>query len=445
VLREFDRQQLRVAVVGSGISGLAAAVNLERAGFSVEIIERDRQLGGRFGMAMLGDRPVMVGGKNIGLRYSAFRSVMAALGDYRYHTFGINTSRLKDGEVLALDSSRRGHSLANVWRMGKPRDFARLGMLAARIRADDRNKFLGSEYFTGLSRKYDHQPLSAHFGPEITRYLLRAMTVRMNGAEPDEVYLGTFGTNLALMLDTYEQLDQGVQPAMEAVARRIPVRLGTEVKGLVSAGGKVVGLRLSEQGGPETASHYDGVVIATPAWATGGILAADHPELGRRLGDVRYFPSTVALVQYDRPVFNPQIRALAMDEGPCSNAGAYGMEDRHIVRYTFSGRQGRRVQPTEEQLKDWIGETEERLIRYLGVGRAKREVTLVHHWDRAYSAYLPYHGEFLDDVRRAVAQLPGLVLAGDYLRGVSLEACSRSGLAAAEQLIAYLDRPDLAA
>jgi oxygen-dependent protoporphyrinogen oxidase len=271
------------------------------------------------------------------------------------------------------------------------------------------------------------------------------MTVRMNGAEPDEVYLGTFGTNLALMLDTYEQLDLGVQPAMEAVGRRIPVRLGTEVKGLVFKEGRVAGLRLSERGGPATDSDYDGVVIATPAWSASAILEADHPDLARRLTGVRYFPSTVALVQYDRPVFSPQIRALAMDEGPCSNAGAYGMQDRHIVRYTFSGRQGRRVQPTEEQLKGWIGETEERLIRYLGVGRAQREVSLVHHWDRAYSAYLPHHGDFLGDVRAAVAHLPGLELAGDYLWGVSLEACSRSGLAAGERMSQYLDQPAMTA
>jgi protoporphyrinogen/coproporphyrinogen III oxidase len=430
---------VRVAVVGSGISGLSAALHLERAGFDVDVIEREDRLGGRFGVGKLGERPVMMGGKNIGRRYTAFRRFLDTLGSYRWESFGINTSFMKEDEVLTLDSEKRGRSLANIRKMGSPRDLARLAAMVVRIRRDESNKFLGSEYFTELSRRYDHEPLSAHFDPKVVNTLLRPMTVRMNGAEPDEVYLGTFGTNLALMLDHYDQLVDGIQPALEVFSRRVTPRLNTTVEGLLVRDGRVAGVRLSENGGPVEEVEYAGVVVAAPAYAAADIVRDELPGLGKRLSEVRYNPSSVMLVEYDRPVFNTDVRALAMhDGGPCSNAGSYGMNDRHIVRYTFSGRGARGADLSMEQLDEWVGQAERRLTRYLSVSRAEPVRSVGRIWPAAYSAYLPYHGEFLADVRQTVAALPGLELSGDYLWGVSIEACTRSGNAAGSRLADHL-------
>lgn len=440
-------QGKRIAVVGAGISGMSAAAVLDGAGYDVELIDQDAVMGGRFGVGKLGERSVMLGGKNVGLKYTAFRSFLASLGDYPMEPFGINQSTMKDGEVLTLDSSKRSRSLANIRRMGSVSDLAKVARLATLIRANERNKFLGSDLFTRLSRTHDQAPLSAHFGAAFTSTLLRPMTVRMNGAEPDEVYLGTFGTNLALLLDTYEQITGGIKPALDALARRVTVRLNTTVTAVVMRNGQVTGLRLAEVGRPETEADYDGVVIATPAFATAEILASELPALSKRLSEVRYFPTTVVLVEYDRPVFTPEVRALAMnDGGPCSNAGSYGMRERHIVRYTFSGRNGRITdQPEPERVENWVSESEARLTRYLSAGRARRVNIVARNWKAGYSAYVPFHGEFLAEVNGTLSGLPGLELAGDYLWGVSIEACTRSGRAAAARLSSYLaDLPDWA-
>jgi oxygen-dependent protoporphyrinogen oxidase len=431
----------RVAVVGSGISGMSAALQLERAGYDVEVVERDDPLGGRFGVASLGDRPVMMGGKNVGRRYTAFRAWLDSLGTYEWESFGINTSVMKEDEVLTLDSTRRGRSLGSIRRMATPRDLVRLAVMTARIRADESNKFLGSKYFTELSRKHDHEPLSAHFSKKIVDSLLRPMTVRMNGAEPDDVYLGTFGTNLALLLDHYDQLVGSIQPALDAFSRRVRVRLDTTVEGLLVRGGRVTGLRMARDGAEAEDVEYDGVVVAVPAYAAADIVRSELPGLGKRLSEVRYNPSSVMLVEYDRPVFSSQVRALAIhDDGPCSNAGSYGMNDRHIVRYTFSGAGARRAELSPEQLETWVADAEQRLTRYMSVSRARPIRSVGKIWPAAYSAYLPYHGDFLTDVEHAVGSLPGLELSGDYLLGVNLEACTRAGNAAAERLGAYLGR-----
>lgn len=428
-----------MAVVGSGPSGLAAAFHLERSGCQVDLIERADVLGGRFGVGRLGERPVMMGGKNIGKLYTSFRGFTASLGRPAWEPFGINQSRVKDDRIYTLDSSKRGRSAMNLLRSGHPRDVARFARLLLRVRRDERNKFLGSPYFSDLARRSDHAPLSGHFGPYMTRYLLRPMVIRMNGAEPDEVYLGTFGTNLALLLDTYDQLEGGIQPVLERFSERVNVRLGTEVEELVMRSGVVTGLAVRENGGEPEERSYDGVVVATPAYATAAITRSTHPRLSGKLEGVRYFPSTVVLVEYDRPVFTPEVRALTMDDGPCTNAGSYGMNDRHVVRYTFSGIHAREPDPPEARIAGWVDEAEAKLARYIpGAGRALRVNSVTKHWPAAYSGYLPFHGEFLAEVRGTIAEQPGLELAGDYLRGVSIEACFRSGTDAATALTSYL-------
>jgi len=159
------------------------------------------------------------------------------------------------------------------------------------------------------------------------------------------------------------------------------------------------------------------------------------------LEEVRYFPTTVALVEYDRSVFSAEVRALAMDDGPCSNAGAYGQTDRHIVRYTFSGRDARIHDPSPAQIDEWIDGGEEQLQAQMPIARgAQRVAKISRHWTHGYCGYVPFHGRFLGDVRRGLADAPGLALAGDYLLGVSIEACVRSGLRAAESLTPQLDR-----
>jgi protoporphyrinogen/coproporphyrinogen III oxidase len=423
----FSEQQDRVAVIGSGAAGLAATYALQQRGHVVDVFEREQALGGRFGVASLGDRPVMLGGKNIGKKYTRLRSFVAAHGDHRWEPFGINASRVVDGRILTVDSSRRVKSLFNLARMGVPRDLARFGRLAASVRRSEKNRFLGSPLAAELSRDHDHAPLSEHFGDAFTRSLIRAMTIRTNGAEPDESYLGTFNTNVALLMDTYDQLTDGIQPVLEAFSATTNVRLGTTVTSLVVDGARVRGVRSVDCFGTEREEEYAAVVMAVPAHAAAKILSPTHPLLAEKLDGVQYFPATVALVQYDAPVFTPQVRAIALDGGPCSNAGSYGMDDRDIVRYTFSGAHARHASPSQDQIDQWVDDAERVLAQYLPVASRRRVHTVTRHWPTAFCAYVPFHADFLSSVVQEAGRLSGLALAGDYLRGVSLEGCFRSG------------------
>ncbi|WP_433732515.1 protoporphyrinogen/coproporphyrinogen oxidase [Nocardia sp. CA-129566] len=434
--RRADR---RLAVVGAGIAGMTAALQLHKAGYRVELIEQMEVLGGRFGVDRLGERPVMTGGKNLGRKYSALREFLAEFGEPEYEEFGINTSRVLDGEILTLDSRQSAwDKISRLRRLGPVRDLLKLAYLGFLVRRKEENRFLGSAAFTRIADRNDDRPLSAHFSPRIVRNMFRPMNVRMNGAEPDEVYLGTFGTNLNMIMDTYDQLTHGISPIIDELSELVYVRTNTKVEQVRTADGRVIGLGISEHGGPVADHYYDGVVLASPAHATAEIVKSELPALSDLLREVKYFPAAVVLVEYDRPVFGTEVRAIVLDDGPCSNAGVYGINDLHIVRYTFSGRHARPT-PTDEVLDQWIDNAERQLTGLLGVDHVNRVHTVKRIWDAAYCAYVPFHGKFLSQVHSEVATTPGLELAGDYLRGAPLEASCRSGIEAADKLVKQLE------
>ncbi|RDI46440.1 FAD-dependent oxidoreductase [Nocardia mexicana] len=423
----------RFAVVGGGMSGLAAAFHLEWAGHQVEVIESDAALGGRCGVGVLGDRPIMLGGKNIGRRYRELREFLAANGASAYEPFGINSSQVIGGKLVTLDNPGIAGLVRHLVRSGSRTDAVKMLYFGARVRFDERNRYLGSTSFARTAAAEDRVPLAAHFTPEFAGHVLRPITLRLNAAEPEEVFLGTFGVGLGMVMDRYDQLVDGIQPILDRIASRVLVRLRTRVDRIVCRDGRVIGLEISENDGSTTRFEYDGVVLATPAHAARLVVDHELPALGKLLADVTYFPSTVAVVQYDRPLFTGTVRSIAFDSGPCSAAGVYGINDLDIVRYTFSGRAAR-PQPDERQLAAWIDSAESRVRELLGTGPVAKLRTVTRSWPEAHCAYVPDHGEFLAKVREQADSIVGLELAGDYLLGAQLEACYRSGVAAATRL-----------
>ena len=121
-----------------------------------------------------------------------------------------------------------------------------------------------------------------------------------------------------------------------------------------------------------------------------------------------------------------------------SNAGAYGVEDLNVVRYTFSGRRSRIPAALEGDGDRLIAMAEETVSAHANVTGNPRRELLARKFTPGLCGYHPDQADFLTRLASAVDQLEGLVLTGDYLRGCSIEAC----FASAEQAIAGARAPN---
>jgi protoporphyrinogen/coproporphyrinogen III oxidase len=429
-----DLRGRRYAVVGGGLSGLAAAWYLQGRGAETHVLESDGELGGRASSGMLGDRLLALGGKNIGRSYTRFRAFTSSLGDHRYEYFGINSSRVIDGRMVTFDSEDRAGMLRNL-RGISARDVARLARLALVLRRDPSARYLSEANCRSLGRRYGTSSVKDVFGPRLRELVLRSLTVRVSAAEPDEVPMSNVLPYVGMMTDTYDQLAEGMHGVVAAAAQRSEVSVGTKVERLIQEEGRVTGVEVTTASGEREGKSFDGVVIATHAGAAAQLLEASVPFTATLLREVRYFPLVVLLVEYERPVFDSKVRAVVFGpEESLSNAGAYGTGDLNVVRYTFSGRRARALTEEEPDPERLATMAEAALAPHAQVLGNPRRAMIAHRFLPGLCAYHSDQAHFLERIRSEGADIEGLHLTGDYLRGCSIEAC----FASAEEAVAAI-------
>ena len=422
-------------IVGGGASGLAAAFFLRQRGLESVIVERDGVIGGRMATVQLGERSLDCGGKNIGRAYRLFREFAASLGTHRLEYFGLNSSQAIEGSVRTLEARSRWRSMASLVRGVAARDLVRFGRLLWSVKSDEAKGYLGSPFSRTLGNRYDERPASHYFSPEFCGRILRPMSVRMNGAEPDEVYVGNLTSNVRMLLDTYEQFTDGIAPVLRGFLSRYAVRLNTATEGILVSGGRATGVRVRCPDGRVAALHGAGVIVATPAHVAATFTETMLPNLSRRLRSIAYYPVSLIVAEYDRPIFSPSQRAFVFDsDTPVSNAGAYGVNDLHLVRYTFSGRASRRHISDAADDEALLAIAEGALAKYVTVPRGSRLRFAAKRFSPGLCAYAPHHARLIDDVHEELKKVTGLHLTGDYMQGASIEACFRSASACVRQL-----------
>lgn len=424
----------RVAVVGAGMSGIAAAHALSQAGFQPEILEAGATLGGRAGSLRLGDKNIDIGGKNIGRKYLRFREFIRKHGSPPLEFFGINSSTVRNGRLHTLDSQKKLASLWHVLRLVGPRDFVRLAQLARVIRGNPEEGMLGGAHFSALSEQRDHLPLSSWFDKDTVEGFLRPIILRMNGAEPDSYFFGCLGSNLRMIFDSYDQLTHGMSDLLDRFARTVQVSLNTRVVRLLWAGSRVTGVEVEHAGGGRERRQYEAVILALPAVASARLL--EGTRIQSALEAVSYNPVTLIVARYARPIFDRKIRAIVFDaESPLSNAGCYGVNDLDVVRYTLSGRVASSIDEKTDPAFV-LGLAEAQLRRFLPVSGGDRIDYVYKHFRHGLCAYSPFHHRLLQQLFDWEGSVSGLSLTGDYVRGASIEACFQ----AASESVARLTR-----
>ena len=192
--------------------------------------------------------------------------------------------------------------------------------------------------------------------------------------------------------------------------------------------------RIAITGG--SAYDADAVVLALPAWAAGRVLETIGVHHGRSLAEVPYLPSiTVSLAyradQIGRPLegagfvvesVSNQIRACTYASSKFPARAPEG----HALLRAF-------LQPLEG---DPVVVAHRELATILAI-RGEPSWSRAFYWNRGLPRYRRDHAERVAAVRRQLARLPPLAIAGAGYDGAGVSACIRSGRVAG-RLIARL-------
>jgi protoporphyrinogen/coproporphyrinogen III oxidase len=419
----------RVAIIGSGISGLSVAYELHTKGYDVTVFEKDSVIGGRIISSKLGERDVSLGGKNIGKTYTHFRRMCQELDEVDFEKFGLNST--SHNASLKIDKDKPLKSLLSILRNIPLSDILKMLPMIRAIKKDRRNAYLSGSYFSNLSNK--HKLLSDVFSEKTILNIIRPLVVRNNGAEAEELTIETFGTNISMILDSYEQLRSGPQKLLDKINNLMTVRTNSHISAIKVENNRAVGV-VVENGPTE---FFDKIVIATTADVASRILKSAHPRLSETLSRIRYNPVGILVAEYHSDVFNKEQRAFVFSpRNYLSNAGAYGINDLNIVRYTFSGKESRKFLDSNPTTEVLLETAEAEFSNHTGITLPSPAKAKTGRILRAgLSSYSNNHTDTLNEIRTEVSKINGMYLAGDYIEGVSIEACYLSGLNAAKAIL----------
>ncbi len=418
----------RVIVVGGGIAGLVAAIELERRGRPVLLLEKEGEVGGRV-------RTRRVGGFLIDRGFQVLFTAYPVLTNYLDLTaldlrpfqpaariaLPTGTSVLGDAlrdPSLLMETVLSSHiPVSDVWRLLRLRRLATSladdGCFAEAYATISTVAFLRERGFSALT-------IDRFFAPFYGGILLDR----------------TLESSAAVLLFTFRMLAMGdtALPArgMGAIAAQLrerlrlaEVRLSATVTGLVVEGGRATGVTLADG----TVERGADVLLATEApvaarlAATASVRVARLPE--RALG------CTTLYLASDRPLLPGRALTLnATDHAVISHAitasdvaREYAPPGQHLIALTAIGASADLADAPLER----AALSELAMMRRSSLGAATRVIAI----ERVpYSQFAQAPGYALQRPT-AATDLPGLWFGGEALHSSSLDGAARSGLAAA--------------
>jgi oxygen-dependent protoporphyrinogen oxidase len=424
---------MRVAVVGGGIAGLAAAHQLTEHGFETVLFESTDRVGGKLRLETVGDMTLDVGAEAILARRSEgvelARSVGLA-GDL-VHPATIQASILAAGALQPLPRTVMGIPTGPV-------DFAVVEQRSVPLPDHDISV---AEY------------VRQRAGEEVLDRLVAPLLGGVYAGDPERLSLAAAGEQLKLLgadpvavaakvpepdgSPVFAGIVGGVGRLAAALESQLPdVRTGVVVRGLERGDD---GWTLRTSTGDERA---DAVILATPAPATSRLLAEVAARSSFALADV-----TVASVVIVTFVFDTELDLqgsgflVAPSEPVTIKASTFSSN-----KWSWVSRPGRTIvraslgRAGEPMLYDDGTMTELALADLRAVLGALPSPSASHvqRWGGGLPQYAVGHLTMLDTIDGELRSLRGLAVAGATYRGVGIPAVIASARTAVEKVSADL-------
>lgn len=441
-----------VAVAGGGITGLAAALALARAGREVCVIEAGGRLGGRIWTVEIDGRPVDLGPDAVLARAPEAIDLCRQLG-----LAGELVHPAADGAAIWAGGHLR--TLPNGLVFGVPTGPADLAALvkaglltpagAARAALD-----LELPATTWGADPTVGEMVSARLGTEMHTAVVDPLVSSIHAGPSSELSARAAAPQLAAALSS-RSLMHGLRTQQEAAKGgsagplfaslrgglgRLVARLEEELRAL--------GVTVSLGAAAETApvDGFAATIVATPAPVAARMVAAGSADGAAELAAIDYASVALAVLVYPATALTRPLSGTGFlvpaSEGRMLTACSFGSNkwphwaaSGDVVLRASAGRWGdtRAMALADGELVERL---HDELAAALGLSGPPRTTRVV----RFREALPQYRSGHLDRVARAEAalarDLPSVVLAGAGYRGVGIAACIASGQAAARAVLA---------
>jgi protoporphyrinogen/coproporphyrinogen III oxidase len=466
-----------IAIIGAGISGLAAAFFLRDAPVRVVVLEGSPQLGGKLSLAEVAGRAVDVGAEALLARRPEGTDLVRAAG--------LGDELILPGTTAARIWSRGAmHPLPARQFMGVPADMgelARTGLLSA----DGLARASQEPQLPVTHRDGDVSVagyVGARFGGEIVDRLVDPLLGGVYAGRSDQLSFEATLPGLAQASRTHVSLagaaasllpppppsapPPGQTPARPAVFTTLRGGLGTLPPALAAASGAGVRTRAMVRelargphgwrltiGSAHAPEHLDadGVILALPGRPASRLLAGvpDAAGAAAALGEISYASMAIVTLAYPATAF-PQ---LPRNSGYLVPA----VDGRPVKAVTFSSVKWPHLRSRAEGLvfvrcsvgrigEEAILQRDDRELSELAAAdlaaatgvRGRPADAVVTRWGGGLPQYTVGHLDRVARIQASLAAQPGLAACGAAYAGVGIPACVGTARAAADQVLAGL-------
>ena len=476
----------RIAIIGGGISGLAAAhrvVELDSACRPV-LFERRGRLGGALWTKHEHGYQVEQGvdnfittlpwGVDLCRRLGLEDQLVPTNPKFR-HTYVVRRGRLyklPDGFLMMAPT--------RLWPLALTPILSPLGKLRCAVeyvlppRKNPPDESIAAFVRRRLGREaYERlvEPLvSAVYAADLEKLSIEATLARFRQMEQDHGSIvralrravkqrrreGQRRSESGPRFSMFVTLRAGLSSLVEAIAARLPdgaVRLNTAVQRIERHGdGWRVWTARAEAGAsaPDDGEDFDALIVAAPSYVAADLVRPIESTLADDLSAITHSGTAIITFAFDREQIDHPLDAMGIvvpgvEGSPilaCSLSSqkyAHRAPEGKVLLRVFVGgmRCPEMAEMAEDELRPRVlGE----LARWLGI-RGEPHYSTVARWPRTMPQYHVGHKELVQRIEARAADLPNFALCGNAYHGVGIPDCVHTAEQAAERVLGKLREP----